>query len=207
MDTHNQWLRWAKQLQAIAQNGLYFSQDNFDRERYEQIRHLSAEILAHHSEHNVNKVEAIFANETGYATPKIDVRGVVFKDKKILLVREQQDGRWSLPGGWVDAGDAPSVAIEKEIVQESGFIAKAVKLLALYDKLQHPYPPQWPHIYKAFFLCEIIGGEPHTSIETTAVDFFALDNLPPLSLHRIIPEHIHRMYELVQDPQAATDFD
>ncbi len=202
-----QWLTWATQLQAIAQNGLYFSKNEFDIERFEEIKHIAADIIAQHSHHDINKTKDLFTLEYGYATPKIGVRGVAFRDEKILLVKETQDGLWSLPGGWADAGESLRRGVEKEIEQESGFTAKATKLLAVYDKLKHPYPSHWPHTYIAFILCEITGGTARPSIETTDVGFFGVDELPGLSLPRNITEHVVRMFELCKNPAGPTEFD
>jgi len=201
------WLEWASKLQAIAQNGLLFSNDPFDTERYEQVRRIAAEMVGTYSDTEPERVLNLFQEQFGYATPKVDVRGVVFKDGDILLVREKADGLWTLPGGWVDIGDAPSKAAEREVLEESGFITRATKLLAIIDRNQHGYPPLIDHIYKLFFLCEIIGGEAKHSIETDGVGFFAEDAIPELSLSRIQPAQITRLFEHLRNPDLVTDFD
>jgi ADP-ribose pyrophosphatase YjhB (NUDIX family) len=202
------WLRWARQVQAIAQSGLHFAESNYDRERYEQLRELAIEAFAEHSNRSEPEVRAIFEQQQGYATPKVDVRGVVFRDDKILLVRERSDGRWTLPGGWADVNDSPSEAVEREILEESGFKAKSRRLLALYDRAKHPHlPPFAFHVYKIFIECELMGGSPITSYETTAVDFFAENALPPLSGSRVLSEQIKRCFEMRLDPQAPAYFD
>jgi ADP-ribose pyrophosphatase YjhB (NUDIX family) len=202
-----QWLKWVQQLQAIAQNGLTYTKDVFDKERFEAIQHLAAEIAAHHTDTPQHKIVNIFEDQTGYATPKMDVRGVVFQDNKILLVQEKSDQLWTLPGGWVDVHESPSTAVEKEIVEESGYICKAKKILALYDMNKHSYPPHSAHVYKLYILCELIGGEAATSIETTAVQFYEENNIPKLSLRRTTPEHIKQMFEHKRNPDFPTDFD
>lgn len=209
MSTHQQyyWLKWVQQLQAIAQTGLTYTKDVFDKQRFEAIQQIAAEMAAHFSEDPQEKILSLFQNEIGYATPKVDVRGVVFQEDKILLVQEKSDQLWTLPGGWVDIHDSPSEAVEKEIVEESGFICKAKKLLALYDMERHTHPPQVAHIYKLIILCDLIGGEPRTSIETSAVGFFAEDNLPPLSINRITGEQIKRIFVHKRDVNLATEFD
>ncbi len=200
-------LEWARRVQAIAHNGLAFTHDPYDRERYTQLQELVAEVLAAELEVPLERARQFWADDTGYATPKVDVRGGVFRDGQVLLVRERSDGRWTLPGGWVDVNDAPSAACVREIREESGFEARALKLAALVDKNRHPHPPGINHIYKLFFLCELTGGSPAMSNETDGVDFFAIDALPPLSLGRVLPQQIERLYAHHLDPSLPTDFD
>jgi ADP-ribose pyrophosphatase YjhB (NUDIX family) len=201
------WLNWARRLQAIAQNGLTFSRDHFDIERYEQLRAIAAEIMAAHSESDVNVIRDLFAGQVGYATPKVDVRGAVFRDDAILLVKERSDGCWTLPGGWADVGDSPAEAVVREIAEESGYQARAVKLLALYDRNKHGHPPIPDHTYKLFFLCELIGGAPAESAETDAVGFFTEHELPDLSLTRVTPAQIARLFTHYRNPGLPADFD
>lgn len=201
------WLDFAQRLQALAQSGLAFAKNPYDIERYEQIRELAAEMATAYSGEEPERVANLFCGETGYATPKVDVRGVVFKDNSILLVRERQDGLWTIPGGWVDVGESPSEAVEKEVRQESGYIVRATRLLAVYDRNKHDHPPSVFHIYKLFFLCELIGGEATTSIETDDVGFFRKDELPPLSVGKVTPAQIARMFEYLGQPNQPADFD
>jgi ADP-ribose pyrophosphatase YjhB (NUDIX family) len=204
-----QILEWARKVQAIAQNGLLFSRDPFERERYEQLRELAASILASELELPLEQVKGFYSADTGYATPKVDVRGGVFQDDRVLMVREISDGKWTLPGGWVDVNDSPSGAVQREIREESGYLAKAVKLAALLDKNNpaHGHPPGITHIYKLFFLCELTGGQATTSSETDAVDFFPVDSLPPLSTGRATESQIRRLYQHHLDKSLPTDFD
>jgi ADP-ribose pyrophosphatase YjhB (NUDIX family) len=201
------WLEWAKNLQAIAQTGLTYVQDPYDKERYEAVQHIAAEILADHTEASAEKITGIFTQEAGYATPKIDVRGAVFQDDGILLVKERSDGLWTLPGGWADVNESPSHCVEKEIWEESGYRATAVKLLAVYDRNQHPHPPIFWHTYKLFFLCRLDGGTPTHTLETNGVGFFRQDALPPLSATRITASQINRMFGHARHPDWPTDFD
>jgi len=201
------WLDWARRLQAIAQNGMTFSRDHFDIERYEQVRQIAAEIMAAHSDADMNVVRGLFAGQVGYATPKVDVRGAVFQGDTILLVKERSDGRWTLPGGWADVGDSPAEAVAREIVEESGYQARAVRLLALYDRNKHGHPPIPDHTYKLFFLCKLTGGAPAESAETDAVGFFAEHELPELSLTRVTPAQIARLFAHYRDPDLPADFD
>src|SRR5262249_7447955 len=154
-----------------------------------------------------SRIEEAWFVEDGYATPKIDVRGFVARDDKVLLVRERTDGRWALPGGWADVNEGPRRAVEKEIEQESGVIARAIKVAAVYDRTAQRHPPALHHAWKVFFICEITGGERRTSYETTDVAFFAPDALPELSLGRTTEAQIRRMFEHQQHPEWAADFD
>jgi len=198
---------WVRKVQAIAQNGLAFTRDPFDRERYTQLADLVAALLASELRIPVGDARALWQGEHGYATPKVDVRGGVFVADTVLLVRERCDGRWTLPGGWVDVNDAPSVAVAREIFEESGYRARAVKLAALVDKNRHPHPPGIHHIYKLFFVCELTGGGPATSNETDAVEFFPVHALPELSTGRVLASQIVRLYQHRLDPALPTDFD
>ena len=200
-------LEWARRVQAIAHNGLAFTRDPFDRERYAQLAELLAQLLAERLQMPLEAARLIWAGEHGYATPKVDVRGGIFRDERVLLVRERSDGRWTLPGGWVDVNDAPSAAVAREIYEESGYRARAVKLAALLDKNRHPHPPGVYHIYKLFFLCELTGGTPAASAETDAVEFFPVHSLPPLSSGRVLGAQIERLYQHRLDPALPTDFD
>jgi ADP-ribose pyrophosphatase YjhB (NUDIX family) len=200
-------LDWARKVQAIAQTGLAFTQDPFDRERYGQLQDLVASILSSELEIPMEKAQAFWEGEAGYATPKVDVRGGVFESDRVLLVRERSDGRWTLPGGWVDVNDAPSEAVAREIFEESGIRARPVKLAALVDKRRHPHPPGIHHIYKLFFLCERTGGVPAVSIETDAVQFFPVHALPELSTGRVLRPQIERLYQHQLHRELPTDFD
>ena len=202
-----QWLEWAKRLQAIAQDALAYCENPFDRERFEQVRQIAVEIAARQTGVDPDEVRGLFAGEEGYATPKVDVRGVVFRDEAILLVRERRDMRWTLPGGWADVGDSPSEAVEREVEEESGYRVRAVKLLALYDRNKHEHPPHLYHIWKVFILCELLGGEPRESVETAGVGFFCEDSIPELSLGRTTARQITRLFQHHRHPDWPADFD
>ena len=202
------WLTWAKELAAISQNGLTYAENAYDIERYEAVRRIAAEMMSAQSNLDTETLLKIFAREEGYATPKVDVRGVVFRDGKILLVKEAIDGGWTLPGGWADPCQSPSECVVREIREESGYETETRKLLAVYDRSKHPHEPPMPfHIYKMFFLCEITGGASQISHETTAVDFFAEDRIPDLSVSRVLPTQIARMFEHYRHPDLPVDFD
>jgi len=201
------WLHWAQQLQAVAQTGEAYANNDFDRQRYDLVRHVAAAMMAAGSGAAPQGIVELFGSERGYATPRMDVRAAVFDGDSILMVQERSDGLWTLPGGFADVGDSPSVAVEREVREESGFTARAVKLAALYDRNRHPHPPFGYHLWKAFFLCELQGGEARTSIETSAVGFFAEDELPPLSLGRVSVRQVQHMFEHHRNPQLAASFD
>lgn len=201
------WINWARQLQAIAQTGLTYAEDPFDIERYAAVREIAAEIMAEYSGADISFVRDLFAAEVGHATPKIDIRGGVFRDGRILLVRERADGLWTLPGGWVDIDEPPSKAIEREIREESGFETRAVKLAALYDRNLHDHLPFPHHVYKLHFLCELVGGAASTSIETSDVAFFAADDIPALSTMRVTSGQIARLFAHYRHPELPADFD
>ncbi len=202
------WLDWAKRLQAISQNGLTYAKDHFDQERFRQVEDIAAEILADKAGIEPETVLDLFSRQKDYATPKVDVRGVVFRDNSILLVKETSDHKWSIPGGWADIGESPSESVVREVWEESGFRVRADRLLAVYDRSKHPHRPlvQY-HIYKMFFLCQIIGGEPTLSNETEEVAFFRENEIPELSITKILPEQIARMFEHFRKRDLSADFD
>ena len=213
MPLQDQWLIWARRLQALAQSGLAYTKNPFEIERYNAVREIAFEILAAHSELAFDKVRDLFSGEEGYATPKVDVRGAVFRPDpssgrdSILLVRELRDGLWTLPGGWADVDDSPAEATVREVYEESGYQTRAVKLLACYDRNKHGHPPYGFHIYKLFFQCQLLGGEASGSIETADAGFFCKDEIPALSLPRVTPEQIARFFAHHCHPEWPTDFD
>ncbi len=209
MNRENPWLRWARALQGISQTGTHFANNDYDRERYQQVLEIAAEMLANHSNIAASDYIRWSQRQTGYATPKVDVRGVVFRDQRILLVREvADDGRWTPPGGWADVNDTPSDAVVREIFEESGFRTRPVKLLAALDRDKQGHTPALPyHVYKLFFHCEITGGDAQISHETSEVAFFDRNSIPELSLGRVTPGQIQRFFQHLQTPELPTDFD
>jgi len=190
------WLEWAKRVQAISQAGLAYSKDMYDLERFEQLRELSVEIMQAYTDAGTEKIRTLFAAEEGYATPKVDVRGVVFRGERMLLVREKQDGAWSLPGGWADIGLSPSETAVKEVREEAGLEVRTVRLLGILDNRGHGHPPSPWHVYKLFVLCEEAGGEAGAGLETLEVGFFAEDELPELSPERNTPDQLAWLFGL-----------
>lgn len=197
----------ARRLLALSQTGLHFTENVFERERYQEVQQIAAQLLALDSGHDPAALLSAWQVEDGYATPKIDVRGAIFRDAQVLLVRERSDGKWTMPGGWADVNEGPRQAVEKEILQESGYIASAAKLAAVHDRAKRNYPAFLFHIWKHFFICDITAGEPRTSIETDAVEFFDIRQLPVLSTGRTTAEQILRMYQHHLDRSLPTDFD
>jgi ADP-ribose pyrophosphatase YjhB (NUDIX family) len=200
-------LELARRLHALARTGLHFCREEYDRQRYEEVECIAAELLAGESAPLSEALLQAWARERGYVTPKVEVRGAAFRDGRVLLVRERADGRWTLPGGWADVNESPSQAVEKEVLQESGLRVRAVKLAALYDRSRHGHGEFLFHGWKAFFLCEILGGETRGSYETDAVGFFAPEELPPMSLGRSTPRQVSRMREHWEERGLPADFD
>lgn len=208
------WLQWARELAAIAQNGLLYSTARaFDRARYEQVRAIAAAMLSEgYDDLPLQHIAGWLAAEEGYATPKVDVRGVVVRGGRLLLVRELDDGRWTLPGGWADPSDAPSQAVERELREECGLQTRATKLLACLDRSRHGDLPPYPfRVYKLFFRCdEEPAGQPLAQgdgLEIAAAGWFDLGGLPDLSVGRIMPSQLQIVAAHLDDPHRPTDFD
>jgi len=201
------WMEWAQQLAAIAQNGLHYSTDPYDRERFEQVRRIAAGMFAAQSTHAPERIFELLAGESGHATPKVDVRGAVFQGESVLLVHERSDGRWTMPGGWVDVGEAPTEAVMREVQEESGYQTRVIKLAAVFDRNRHGHPPSLYHIYKLFFLCEATGGQPAANLEIDAIDFFPIHALPKLSTGRLTEDQVQRLYAHHLHPELPTEFD
>ncbi len=201
------WLRWADALQTIASAGLTYSRDPFDRDRFEQVRSVAAAILARHTDLALPEAQERLRAEPGYVTPKVDVRAAVFDGDRVLLVREVSDGCWSLPGGWADVGESPAEVAAREVREEAGLEVRVTRLLALLDKAKHAHPAQMSHVYKLFFLCEVTGGALRTSAETPGVGWFRRDALPPLSLGRVLPAQVERLFQHRDQPTLPADFD
>ncbi len=206
------WLQWAQRLEAVAQSGLHFSESEFDHERYQQIMQVATEMMAAGSGADVTAVQGLFNTQSGYSTPKFDVRGVVFRGDQLLLVREDLDaGRWTLPGGWADVGDTPSRAVEREIREEAGYQARAVRLLALYDRTAQGHPPYLFAAYKGFFLCALTDERQNLlpNVETSETGWFSEEALAglDLSIGRVTLRQLRRMFEHHRSPDLPTDFD
>ena len=201
------WLKWAIEIQSLAQTGLAYTRDVYDRERYERLREISAEMLAEKSGMGIEKVKELFCNESGYQTPKLDTRAAVFEDDKILLVHEN-NGTWSLPGGWCDVLESVRSNTEKEVRGETGLTVNAVKIIAVQDRNKHNKPLYAYGVCKIFVLCEVMGGEFAENAETTETRFFSLLDLPgELAEEKTTREQIEMCFRAVKDKNWQTWFD
>lgn len=201
----------AKRLQSIAQAGIFYSDDKpFDRERYQEIADISVQILGQLTDEPIEKIGNLFTQERdGYQTPKVDIRAVIFNESgEILMVKEKVDGRWSLPGGWADVGYSPAEVAVKEVQEETGLDVKTVRILGIFDKRNHPHPPEGWYVYKIFILCEKIGGIiSKNTTETSDIQYFSLENTPPLSEPRNVFSQIKIMFEYRDNPNKEVYFD
>lgn len=201
------WLQWAREIQSLSQTGLTYATKGYDGQRYRRLMEISAEII--HSYTNLEKKLLVdnFLAQPGYATPKVDVRGAVIRNGNILLVQEQQDKRWCMPGGWAEVGELPSQSIIRETKEESGFKVAPQKLIGVYDANRGAKPTEFYHAYKIVFLCAIVGGQACSSEETSAVDFFSFHDLPPLSRFRTNDRHIADIQAHLMEETSPTVFD
>ena len=201
------WLEWAREIQALAQTGNHYSENEYQRERYHRLAQIAAEIIGEHTGLQSQSINTIFQDQHGYATPRVDVRGAVFQDGKLLLVRERADGYWTMPGGWADVGDVPSHAAEREVREEAGFRVEARKVIGVYDANRHGELSLF-HAFKIVFLCDLIDGTPATSSETSEVAFFAQAEIPALlSTARTNARHIQAAFAAWADPLRPAEFD
>lgn len=201
------WLKLAIEIQSLAQAGLTYTTNVYDIERYERLREISAEMIASKSEMSLEKVKDLFCNETGYQTPKLDTRAAIFMDDKILLVHEN-NGTWSLPGGWVDVLEAVKSNTIKEVREETGLIVDATKLIAVQDRNKHNKPIYAYGVCKVFVLCELLGGKFEENIETTEIKYFSLDEIPSnLAEEKTNKEQIEMCFEAYKDKDWQTQFD
>ena len=203
---NEKWLDWAIELQSLAQAGLTYCKDPFDRERYERIREITAEMLSDKTDVPVEKVKELFCNETGYQTPKIDTRAAIFRDGKILLVREN-NGKWSLPGGWCDVNVSVGENAVKEVSEEAGLDVTADRIIAVLDRAKHNLPVYPYGVCKIFVRCSVIGGSFKENTETTGFDWFDEENLPELAEEKNNAEQIKMCFEAYRDPQLPVIFD
>ena len=206
--TKRNWLDWAREIQAIAQIGLTYAEIPYDRERYEKLHELAVEIFGSYTGEDAVAIHKAVTLQTGYVTPKVDVRGACFREGKVLLVRERADGRWCLPGGWADVGDVPGQAAEREVFEEAGFVCAARSLVGVFDANRAGGEPLSAfHAYKLVFLCEIISGTGQANHETLEVGFFGPDETPPLSEARTNHEVLSECFAHLQDEARRTYFD
>ncbi len=201
------WLEWAREIQALAQSGNAYAVNEYQRERYRRLAVIAAEIISEHTRIECEPLAAAFHAQTGYATPRIDVRGAVFREGMILLVKERLDGGWTMPGGWVDVGDTPSGSVEREVSEEAGFRVMASRVVGVYDANRNGSLELF-HAFKLVFLCTLIDGTPRPSLETSEVAFFSSEDIPThLSGARTTPRHIRDAFAAQADPHRPTVFD
>ncbi len=206
--TNLPWLHWARQIQALAQTGHFYAHNDFDRGRAEQLLTIAADMAAANTRLSPVEVLTAFTAQPGYVTPKVDVRGVVFREDEVLMVREALDGGWTFPGGWADVGETPRQAAEREVFEESGLRARAIRLIGVYDANRVEDALSVFHAYKLLFQCEPVSGDLTTSSETSDVGFFPIAHLPqPLSAYRTTSRHISDALEAYRDPSRPTVFD
>ncbi len=206
MNKNEKWLEWAVELQSLAQAGLTYGKDVYDRERYERIRDISAEILSYKTDISVEKVKNLFCNEVGYQTPKLDTRAAVFEHEKILLVKEN-NGKWSLPGGWVDVNLSVKENTVKEVKEESGLDVTADRIIAIQDRDRHNLPAYAYGVCKIFVLCSVLGGEFEKNIETTEFRYFNKAELPELATEKNTKEQIDMCFNAYYNKDWIVEFD
>jgi ADP-ribose pyrophosphatase YjhB (NUDIX family) len=201
------WLEIARELQQLAQTGLAFAENEYEKKRYDRLNEIAAEIVDSNTQLEKESVKKNFMKQPGYATPKIDVRAAVMKDGNILLVQETTDKCWAMPGGWADVGDIPKEVAVRETKEESGFDVKPVKVIGVFDANRAGRPLEFFHAFKIVFLCELTGGEAKPSSETLDVNFFSFDELPELSFNRTNLKHIEEIKLHLSNPERKTFFD
>lgn len=201
------WLKWAIEIQSLAQAGLTYTDNVYDIERYERLREIAAEIIEEKSNISLEKVKDLFCNENGYQTPKIDTRAAIFKDEKILLTHEN-NGTWSLPGGWCDVLESVASNTIKEVKEETGLDVETIKIVAVQDRNKHNKPIYAYGVCKIFVLCNVIGGEFIENIETTEIKYFSLDEIPNnLAEEKTNNEQIEMCFKAYKDEKWQTQFD
>ncbi len=206
MDKNEKWLQWAVELQSLAQAGLYYGKDEFDKERYERIREIAAEMISWKSAIPMDKVKNLFCSEIGYQTPKIDCRAAIFRNGRILLVQEK-NGTWSLPGGWVDVNVSVKENVIKEVKEEAGLDVTADMVIAVQDREKHNLPVYAYKVCKIFVLCTVTGGGFEANIETISSDYFERDRLPALAAEKNNEEQIGMCFDAYLSKNWKTVFD
>ncbi|MBN8827292.1 MAG: NUDIX hydrolase [Sphingobacteriia bacterium] len=204
---HNKIFSIISEMQAIAQNGLTYGKDKYDLERYNRLMEITSNLASIVSGNELTEIFNIFSADIGYRTPKVDVRAAIFESNKILLVQEEDDLLWSLPGGWADINLSMAENAEKEALEESGIICKAIKLVGVYDNNKLNQNFKWPHVYKMIFRCKFLEGIPKNGVETVNAAFFDENNLPPLSPERITTSEIQRCFYDYKNPECPSYFE
>jgi len=198
---------WATRLQSIAQAGLTFTQDKYDHDRYQEIRELSVEIMQHYTEAGTEKITALFASETGYQTPKVDIRAAVIRDNKILLIKEKIDGKWALPGGWADVNTSVSESVKRECIEEAGADVVPRRILALLLANRHNDPLLLYTTYKIIVECDLVSISFSENTETSDAGFFGPDEIPGLSTGRTTMKQIELCFKATREKIFEPIFD
>lgn len=206
MEHKNSWLNWAAELQSIAQAGLYYGKDVFDHERYERVREIASLMMSEMTKQPVEQIWQLFCQEEGYQTPKLDTRAAIFQDNKILLVQEK-DGTWALPGGWVEYHLSVKENVIKEVKEEAGLNVNATRIIAIQDRDKHNLPHYIYGVCKVFVLCELIDGHFEKNSETIDSAYFSMDELPPLATQKVTKEQIMMCFEAYHSPDWQVYFD
>ena len=201
------WIEWATEIQAIGQTGLEYCKDVYDKERYERLREIASEIMEQYTQIPTDQIKDLFCNEKGYQTPKVDVRAVIVKDHKILLIKQKEEQEWAIPGGWADINLSVKENVAKEAKEEAGLIVNPYKIIAIQDRRKHNKPVLAYTIYKIFVLCEVIEGKFEENSETEESEFFELEKLPKLSIDRNTKEQIAMCIEAAENEDWMTIFD
>ena len=198
----------SKRINALSEIGLTYAVNQYDIERYHELRSISRQLMSKVIGQPIQTLEGLFRNEHEYKTPQVDIRAVVFdRQDNLLLVREKADGMWSLPGGWADVGFSPSEVAVKEVQEETGLMVQPERLIAVFDKKCHPHPPHLHYVYKIFIGCKLLGGELQTVFDTLDANFFAENNIPVLSQERVTTEQVRLLFEYNRDPNKPAMFD
>ena len=201
----DQIVEWAKELQSLAQAGLFYGHDIYDKERYQRIREIAAEMMLMKTNVSAEKISGLFCGDVGYQTPKVDTRAAIFQNGKILLVCEK--GKWSLPGGWCEFNLSPADNTLKEVKEEAGLDVEISKVIAVQDRDKHNPPPYAYSVVKIFYLCEMLGGSFTKNIETSESRFFSLEELPPLAEEKCNEEQIRMCFDACQSEDWIVQFD
>jgi len=204
----NQQLELIKRIKALADTGLVYANDEYDKERYQELKEIGLQLLSEVTDQPLKVLRNFYLPEKDYPTVKVDVRGIVLNERnELLLAKEKIDGKWSIPGGWADIGYTPSEVVIKEIEEETGLICSAQRVLAIFDKRMHPHPPQPFYIYKLIFLCKLEHGELKHGFDMDGASFFSIDELPELSEDRIVVSQLKKLYTLAIEKDTVTYFD
>lgn len=197
-----------KRVQSLSQIGLTYAVNEYDMDRYVQLQQIGHSMLQILTDKPVSFISGYFSQSKEYITPKVDIRAVVFNEKKeILLVKEKADGLWSLPGGWADIGFSPGEVAAAEVKEETGLDVVPQKLLAVLDKKCHPHPPEADYVYKFFIQCKLMSLDFNKAFDILDKGFFAKDAMPPLSLNRVLPAQIDLMFEYLNEPLKPATID